>query len=88
MPRKSFSEEQIVRALRDAEAGTSIKEVCRKIGVTEVTFHRWKKKFHGMDVSELRRMRQVEEENRKLKAIVADLMLDKQMLQEVLRKKF
>lgn len=88
MPRKNFSEEQIVRTLREAESGTPIKEVCRKLGITEVTFHRWKKKFHEMDVSELRRMRQVEEENRKLKAIVADLMLDKQMLQEVLRKKF
>lgn len=88
MPKKGFSEEQIVYALRQAEAGTPVLEVCRKLGVTEQTFYRWKRKFAGLGVAELRRLRQLEEENRKLKQLVADLTLDKHMLQEVLRKKF
>ena len=69
-----------------AESGTPAVEVCRKLGVTEQTFYRWKRKFAGMGVVELRRLRQVEEENRKLKQLVADLSLDKHMLQEALRK--
>ncbi len=80
MTRKTFSEEQIVYALRQAEAGTSVVEVCRKLGVTEQTFYRWKRKFAGLGVAELPRLRQVEEENRKLKHLVADLTLDKPML--------
>jgi putative transposase len=87
MPRKTFSEEQMVYALRQAEAGTPVGEVCRKLGVTEQTFYRWKRKFAGLGVAELRRLRQVEEENRRLKQLVADLTLDKHMLQEVIRKK-
>ena len=86
MPRKTFSEEQMVYALRQAEAGTPVGEVCRKLGVTEQTFYRWKRKFAGLGVAELRRLRQVEEENRRLKQLVADLTLDKHMLQEALRK--
>ena len=62
-------------------------EVCRKVGISEQTFYRWKKKFHGMGVAEVRRLRVLEEENRNLKQLVADLSLDKQMLQDVLRKK-
>ena len=77
---------QIVHALRQAEMGTPAVEVCRKLGVTEQTFYRWKRKFAGMGVVELRRLRQVEEENRKLKQLVADLSLDKHMLQEALQK--
>jgi putative transposase len=88
MPKKGFTEEQIVYALRQAEAGTPVLEVCRKLGVTEQTFYRWKRKFAGLGVAELRRLRQLEEENHKLKQLVADLTLDKHMLQEVLRKKF
>ena len=88
MPKKGFSEEQIVYALRQAEAGTPVLEVCRKLGVSEQTFYRWKRKFAGLGVAELRRLRQLEDENRKLKQLVADLTLDKHMLQEVLRKKF
>jgi putative transposase len=87
MPRKTFSEEQMVYALRQAEAGTPVGEVCRKLGVTEQTFYRWKRTFAGLGVAELRRLRQVEEENRRLKQLVADLTLDKHMLQEVIRKK-
>jgi putative transposase len=88
MPKKGFTEEQIVYALRQAEAGTPVLEVCRKLGVTEQTFYRWKRKFAGLGVAELRRLHQLEEENSKLKQLVADLSLDKHMLQEVLRKKF
>ena len=86
MKKSRFTEEQIVQALRQAESGTPAVEVCRKLGVTEQTFYRWKRKFAGMGIVELRRLRQVEEENRKLKQLVADLTLDKYMLQEALRK--
>lgn len=88
MPKKGFTEEQITYALRQAEAGTPVLEVCRKLGVTEQIFYRWKRTFAGLDVAELRKLRQLEDENRKLKQLAADLTLDKHMLQEVLRKKF
>lgn len=87
MPKKTFTEEQIVAALRLAESGTSVADVCRKYGVTEQTFYRWKKKYAGVGVAELRRLKQLEEENRRLKQLVADLTLDKHMLQEVITKK-
>ena len=86
MKRSHFTSEQIVYALRQAESGTPATEVCRK-GIVEQTFYRWKKKYIGMGVSEVRRLKILEEENRKLKQLVADLSLDKQMLQDVLRKK-
>jgi putative transposase len=86
--KKSFTNEQIIYTLRQVEGGTSVAEVCRKTGITEQTFYRWKKKFAGMGVAELTRLRQLEDENKKLKSLVADLTLDKHMLQEVLRKKF
>jgi putative transposase len=85
MTRRTFSEEQIVYALRQAEAGTPVVEVCRKLGVTEQTFYRWKRKFAGLGIAELRRLRQLEDENRRLKQLVADLTLDRHMLQEVIR---
>ena len=87
MRKARFTEEQISFAIRQAESGTPVVEVCRKIGVSEQTFYRWKRKYVGMGVAELRRIRQLEEENRKLKKIVADLSLDKHMLQKVLSKK-
>ena len=74
--------------MKQAEADTEVAEIIRKIGVSEQTFYRWKKRYAGMDVAELRRMRVVEDENRKLKQLVADLTFEKHMLQEVLRKKF
>ena len=87
MKRKRYSAEQIVYALREAEAGAVVVEICRKLGVSEQTFYRWKKKYSGVGVSELRELRQLREENRKLKHLVADLSLDKHILQEVLSKK-
>lgn len=82
-----FTEEQISFALQQAEHGTSVKEVTRKLGITEQTFYRWKKKYGGMGTAERRRLKQLEEENRRLKRLVADLSLDKAMLQDVISKK-
>lgn len=87
MKKSRFTEQQIAYALRLAEQGTPAIEVCRKLGVSEPTFYAWKKKYAGMGATELRKVRQLEEENRKLKQLVADLSLDKQMLQDVLSKK-
>ena len=87
MKKKQFTEAQIAFALRQAESGTPVAEIIRKMGISEVTFYRWKKKFAGMGVSELRRLKQLEDENRRLRRLVADLTLDKQMLQEGLSKK-
>jgi putative transposase len=81
-----FTEQQVVAALRQVESGTAVAEVCRKLGISEQTFYRWKRKYAGIGVAELRRLRQVEDENRRLKQLVADLTLDRQMLQEALRK--
>jgi len=87
MKKTKFTEEQIAFALRQAEAGTLVGEICRKMGISEATFYNWKKKYGGLGVSELRHLKQLEEENRKLKQLVADLSLDKKMLQDVLSKK-
>ncbi len=88
MKKSKFTEEQIAFALKQAETGTPVKEVIRKMGITEQTFYRWKKKYAVMLPSDLRKLKQLEEENRQLKKLVADLSLDKQMLQDVLSKKF
>ena len=88
MRRSKYTEEQIAMALRQAEAGTPITEICRKLEITETTFYRWKKKFGGLGVPELRELKQLRDENRKLKQLVADLSLDKTILQESLRKKW
>lgn len=88
MKRKRYTDEQISFALRQAESGTSVGEICRRMGITEPTFYRWKKKFAGMGVAEIRRLKQLEDENKKLKQLVADLSLDRSMLQDVLRRKW
>ena len=88
MKRKRYGDEQIAFALRQAEGGTAVDEICRRMGVSEATFYRWKKQFAGMGVAEIRRLKQLEEENTKLKRLVADLTLDKTMLQDVLRRKW
>jgi putative transposase len=86
MKRSRFSEEQIAYALRQTESGTAVADVCRELGVSEATFYVWKKKYAHLGVSELRRLRQLEDENTRLKQLVADLTLDKHMLSEALRK--
>jgi putative transposase len=88
MKQKRYTDEQIAFALRQAESGTAVAEICRKLGVSEPTFYRWKEQFAGMGTVEIRRLKQLEEENAKLKRLVADLSLDKTMLQDVLRKKW
>ncbi len=88
MKKTRYTEEQIAFALKQTETGTRVEEVYRKMGISESTFYNWKKKFGGMGMTELRRLRQLEEENQRLKRLVADLSLDKEMLQEVIKKKF
>jgi putative transposase len=85
--KKRFTEEQIAFALRQAESGTVVAEIIRKLGVSAQTFYRWKRQYAGLGIAELRRLKVLEEENRKLKQLVADLSLDKKMLQDVLAKK-
>lgn len=87
MKKSKLTEQQIVFALKQAETGVPVAEVCRKIVISEATFFNWKRKFSGLGTAERRRLRQLEEENSRLKQIVADLTLDKQMLQDVLKKK-
>ena len=88
MKKTRYTEEQIAFALKQAETGTRVVELCRKMGISEATFYNWKKKFGGMGVIELRRLRQLEDENQRLLRLVADFSLDKEMLQDVIRKKF
>lgn len=87
MKKSKFTDEQIAFALKQAETGTKVSEVCRKMGISDATFYNWKKKYGGLSPSEVRRLKMLEEENRQLKKLVADLSLDKQMLQDVLSKK-
>jgi len=86
MKKSKFSEAQIVFSLKQSET-IPVEEICRKMGISQATFYNWKKKYGGMDPSELRRLRQLEDENSKLKKMVAELSLDKQMLQDVIKKK-
>jgi putative transposase len=88
LKKSRFSDEQIAHALRQSEAGTPVAEIIRKLGVSEATFYAWKKKFGAMGTAEIRELRQLREENSKLKRLVADLSLDKTMLQEVIAKKW
>lgn len=87
MPRKGHTEEQIMYALRQAEGGKKVGDVCREMGISQQAFYSWKKRFAGLGLNELRELRQLREENGKLKTLVADLSLDKHILQEVLSKK-
>jgi len=87
MKASKFSEAQIAFVLKQAEDGTAIGEVCRKAGISEATFYNWRKKYAGLMPSEMKRLRQLEDENGKLKKLVADLSLDRAMLQDVLRRK-
>ena len=87
MAKKGHSEEQILRALWQAEGGTRVAEICREHGVSEATFYVWKKKFSSLALNELRELRQLREENAKLKRLVADLSLDRHILQEIVQKK-
>lgn len=87
MKKSKFTDQQIAFALHQAEAGTSVEEVCLKMGVSQATFYRWKKVYGGLMPSEVRRLKQLEEENARLRRLVADLSLDKEMLTEVIRKK-
>lgn len=87
MKKTKYKEQQIPFALKPAETGTSVQEVCRKMSISEATFYNWKKKYGGLGVTEVRRLWQMEDENSCLKQIVADKNLDKQMLQDVLKKK-
>lgn len=88
MARKRHTEEQIIKVLKAGEAGMKTADICREYGISDVTYYKWKNKYSGMDVSEARRLRQLEDENRRLKNIVADLTLDNQALKAVLEKKF
>ena len=87
MKKSKFTEAQIVFAIKQSEQGVKVDEICRKMGISDATFYNWKKKYGGMGVSELRELRQLKEENAKLKQMVADLSLDKQMLQDIVKKK-
>ena len=87
MKRTRYSEEQITYALRQAESGTPVADVCRQLGVSEATFYVWKKKYAHLGVTEMRELRQLKDENARLKRLVADLTLDKHILSEVVRKK-
>lgn len=88
MRTSKFTDEQIVTALRQAEAGTPAVDVCRKLGVTETTFYRWKRRFGDLGVSEVRELKQLRDENKKLKTLVAELSLDKTILREALKRKW
>jgi putative transposase len=88
MKKTKFTEEQITLALHRSEDGTPIEEVCRRLGISNATFYRWKQKYGGLLPSEVKKLKQLEEENKKLKQLVADLSLDKHMLQEVISKKY
>ena len=88
MRKSKFTEEQIIKVLNEVEAGAKVQDVTRKLGITETTFYRWKSKYGGLEVSDVKRLKVLEDENRKLKTLVADLTLDKQALQHLLGKKW
>jgi putative transposase len=87
MPKKGHTEEQIIGALKQYESGEKVADICRKLGISQASFYTWKKQYAGMGVQELRELRQLREENGRLKRLVADLSLDRQILQEIVSKK-
>jgi putative transposase len=87
MKTSKFTESQIIFAIKQSESGVKVDEICRKMGISQATFFNWKKKYAGLGIAELKKMKQLEEENYLLKKLVADLSLDKQMLQDVIKKK-
>jgi putative transposase len=88
MKRKRFTEEQIIKALKEVDGGAEVRDVCRRLGVTEQSFYRWRRKYGGLEVNEAKRLRELETENGRLKQMVADLMLDNQILRDVNSKKW
>ncbi len=88
MKRSRFSEAQIIRILKEYEAGKKAADICREYGISDATFYNWKKKYSGMDAAQLKKLKELEEENRRLKRMYADLSLDHELLKEVLEKKF
>ena len=88
MKRRQYSEEKIIKILKEFETGIPAKEICRKHGMTETTLYKWKRKFHGMEVADAIKLRSLEDENRRLKRLVAELSLDNQMLSEVAKGNF
>ncbi len=88
MKRKRFKEEEIIKVLKEADAGGVAREICRRMGITETTFYRWRQKYGGMEVNEAKRLRELEIENGRLKRVVADLVLDNQILRDVNSKKW
>ena len=88
MKKSRFTESQIIRFIKEYEAGKKAKDLCREHGISEVTFYNWKKKYSGMDATQLKKLKELEEENRRLKRMFADLSLDHELLKEVLEKKF
>jgi putative transposase len=87
MPKRGHTEEKIVAVLRQVEAGERVADICRKVGISEGTYYMWKKRYAGLGISELRELRQLREENGRLKRLVADLSMDRQILQEIVKKK-
>ena len=88
MKKQKFSESQIVKALKEFDTGRSSQEICRELGISSTTLYNWRKRYSGMEVSHMKRLKELEEENRKLKQMYADLSLDNRMLKDVLSKKF
>ena len=88
MKKSNYTESQIVKAIKENEAGRSVDEICRELGIAKGTFYNWRKKYSGMDTQQLKRLKELEEENRKLKQMYADLALDNKMLKDVLSKKW
>ena len=88
MQKSRYTEEKIIKILKESEAGKKVVDICREYGISDATFYKWRSKYGGMDVSDAKRLKQLEDENRRLKKLLADTMLDKQILQDVIEKKF